>query len=111
MLMAPTGSSTLILSKKKQLQMTSTPATAPIQNAPQGVQKPEGAVMATNPASRQLHIMPGSGFLVGPSHHIYITPAIVALIPANMVLTATMPMRLSLAAKELPGLNPNQPKA
>src|SRR5271170_2019155 len=109
--MAPTGSSTRTLSKKKTLRTTSTPATAPIQNAPHGVTKPLGAVMATRPANRPLHIMPGSGFLVGPNHHMYRVAERVALMPAIIVLVATMPMRLSLAASELPGLNPNQPKA
>ena len=31
--------------------------------------------------------------------------------PAIMVLTATMPMRPSVPASELPALKPNQPKA
>jgi len=55
--------------------------------------------------------MPGSGFLVGPNHHIYIVADIVALMPAIMVLTAITPMRPSIADSELPGLNPNQPNA
>ena len=62
--MAPTGSSTLqTRSKKKQLQTTSTPETAPIRTAAQGVTKAQGAVMATRPASMPLHMKLGSGFL------------------------------------------------
>src|SRR5437867_13390227 len=110
-LIAPTGSSTPILSKKKTLRQTSTPATAPIQNAPSGLTNAHGAVIATRPASSPLHIMAGSGFLVGPNHHMYSVQDSVALIPASMVLVAMMPMRPSMAESELPGLNPNHPNA
>src|SRR5205823_2392042 len=111
MLIAPTGSSTPILSKKKQLRTTSTPATRPMMNAPIGLTNAHGAVIATSPASRALHIMPGSGFLVGPNNHMNIVPDSVALMPASMVLVAMMPMRPSIADNELPGLNPNHPNA
>ncbi len=63
-LIAPTGSSILILSKKKTLQTTSTPATAPMMKAPTGVTNAQGEVMATRPASMLLHIMVGSGLPV-----------------------------------------------
>ena len=80
-------------------------------NAPTGLTKAQGEVMATSPARRPLHIMPMSGFLVGPNHHMNSTQLIVALMPASMVLVAMTPMRPSMADSELPGLNPNQPKA
>src|SRR5437016_3901094 len=101
--MAPTGSSMRILSKKNTLRQTSTPATAPMANAPHGLTKAHGEVMATRPASRPLHIMAGSGFLVGPNHHMYSTQLSVALMPASIVLVAMMPMRPSMADNELPG--------
>ena len=59
--MAPTGSSIFTRSKKLTLQMTSTPATAPMMKALTGDTKAQGAVMATRPASMLLHIMLGSG--------------------------------------------------
>jgi len=41
----------------------------PMMAAPPALTKAQGAVMATKPASRPLHIMEGSGFLV-LNHHM-----------------------------------------
>src|SRR4051812_12337782 len=109
--MAPTGSSMPIFSQNRQLKMTSTPATAPMANAPTGDTNAHGQVMATSPASMLLHIIDGSGFLFGWTSHMYSTPDSVALMPASMVLTATKPIRPSVPAMDDPALNPNQPKA
>src|SRR5437773_6586593 len=108
-LMAPTGSSMPRFSQKKTLQMTSTPAMAPIRNAAHGVTKAHGAVMATRPASMPLHIIEGSG--LPKTIHMYRHEASAPAAEASIVLTAMMPMRLSDAASEEPALNPNQPKA
>ena len=63
---APTGSSTLRRSKNATATQTRTPATAPMKLAAMGPTKPEGAVIATRPASMPLTIMPGFGL---PSVH------------------------------------------
>ncbi len=61
--MAPTGSSTPMLSKKNTLYTTNTPATKPMIAAPIGLTKAQGAVIATRPASMPLHSIEGSGFI------------------------------------------------
>src|SRR5438093_11614365 len=109
--MAPTGSSTPTLSQKITLQITSTPDTAPMTNAAHGCTKAHGAVIATSPASMPLHIIVGSGFLPGLTIHIYKHDASAPDAEASIVFTATMPMRPSVPASELPALKPNQPKA
>src|SRR3989442_1847580 len=107
--MAPIGSSIFILSQNRTLQMTSTPATAPIRNADHGVTKAHGAVIATRPASIPLHIIEGSG--LPKTIHMYRHEAIAPAAEASIVLTAMMPMRLSEAARDEPALKPNQPNA
>jgi hypothetical protein len=89
--------------------ITSTPAIAPMMNAPTGVTNAHGAVIATRPASMLLHIIVGSG--LPTRRHMYSTPDSVADMPAIIVLVATMPIRPSLPASELPALKPNQPNA
>src|SRR5664280_785208 len=108
--MAPTESSMPILSKKKTASTTRTPATAPRMEEPPALTNAQGQVIATNPASMPLHIMDGSGFLVR-NHHIQRVEASAPVAEASMVLTATTAMRRSVAARDEPGLNPNQPKA
>ena len=61
--MAPTGSSTPALSKKKTLKTTITPAMAPMMHGAQLFDEGTGAVMATRPANMPLHIIDGSGFM------------------------------------------------
>src|SRR5712675_1396331 len=109
-LIAPTGSSMPILSKKNTASTTSTPETKPMIAAPPALTNAQGAVIATSPASMPLHIMDGSGFLV-LNHHMYNVAATAPVADASMVLTATTAMRRSVAAKLEPGLNPNQPNA
>ena len=74
--------------------------------------KPLGAVIATRPASNPLPLIEASGlpYLI----HMYSRAPNDPVHPASMVLTAMEPMRrapLPEAARVLPGLNPNQPKA
>src|SRR6185369_12461022 len=87
-LIAPTGSSIFTRSKKNTLTTTSTPATAPMMNAPTGETNAHGDVMATRPASMLLHIIDGSGFPW--KYHMYMMPATVADMPAIIVLAATI---------------------
>src|SRR5205814_977045 len=86
--MAPTASSTLILSKKKTASTTRRPATAPRIDAPPALTNAQGAVMATSPANMPLHIMDGSGFLER-THHIHSVAANAPVAEASIVLTAT----------------------
>src|ERR1051326_2760465 len=109
-LMAPTGSSTPILSKKNTASTTKLPGISPMMAAPPALTNAQGAVIATRPASMPLHIMDGSGFLVR-NHHIHSVAANAPVAEASIVLTATTPMRRSVAARLEPGLNPNQPNA
>src|SRR5438552_2800431 len=104
--MAPTTSSIPLFSQKNTLQTQSTPAIAPIRNAAQGVTNAHGAVMATSPANMPLHIMLGSGFLLLWMTHIYRHAASAPDAEASMVLTAMMPMRPSVPARDDPALNP-----
>ena len=61
-LTAPTGSSTLmIFSQEQALQITRIPAMPPMAQAPQVLTNSHGAVIATRPASRPLHMKLGSG--------------------------------------------------
>src|SRR5262245_44307239 len=85
------------------------PATNPMITAPVGVQNAHGEVIATSPASMPLHIMDGSGLPDFSQMTTAVATAPEAL--ASIVLVATMPMRPSAPARELPALNPNQPNA
>jgi hypothetical protein len=80
-------------------------------SAPEGETKPEGAVIATSPASMPLAHMPGSGFLNGVRFQAQNIAATAPAAEASMVFTATTEMRRSVAARVEPGLNPNQPNA
>src|SRR3954451_15829648 len=74
-----------------------------------GVKNEHGALNATRTASMLVHIIDGAGL---PYRiHMYNKPQIVADMPAIIVLTATMPMRPSVAASDEPALKPNQPNA
>src|SRR5262249_32631413 len=106
---APTGSSTPRLSKKKTDTTTSQPATAPMITAPIGVTKAQGAVIATRPASIPLQHIVVSGLR---PFSISVTIADSdATQPASMVFTTMKLMRRSVPANVEPGLKPNQPKA
>src|SRR5216684_1011086 len=111
--MAPTGSSTCITRSTNSTEMhTRTPAISPMITDPTGFTNPEGAVMATSPASKPLPVIDASGLLYR-SHMYSIAPNDPA-IPASIVFTAIDPMRrppLLEAPSVEPGLNPNQPKA
>src|SRR3990172_2081107 len=61
--MAPTGSSTLIRSKKRTERTTKTPAPRPMMSESATLTNAHGAVMATRPAREPLRIMVRSGFL------------------------------------------------
>src|SRR5450755_4163202 len=102
--MAPTQSSIPLASQNQTLTTTSTPAIAPMITAAQGATNAHGAVIATRPASMPLHDIEMSGLpyfaLVSP---IAITKPTHA---ASNVLTATRPMRRSVAPSVEPGLKP-----
>src|SRR6266508_125766 len=91
--------------------ITSAPATAPISSAAHGATKPDGAVMATSPASMPLTHIPGSGFLNGARFQAQIIAMNAPDAEASIVFTATTEMLRSVAASVEPGLNPNQPNA
>ena len=80
----------------------------PITVAAHGATKAQGAVMATSPASMPLHVIEMSGF-----PHFQLVQAMARIAPAHAassVLTATMPIRRSVAPNVDPGLKPIQPK-
>ena len=61
--MAPTGSSTLSTRSTNSTEThTRTPAIRPMITEPTGLTNPEGAVIATSPASSPLPLMEASGF-------------------------------------------------
>ena len=98
-----------ILSQKKTLQMTSTPAIAPMMNAPTGVTNAHGAVMATRPASMLLHIIEGSG-LPNDDPHVE-QPVSVAAMPREHGVDGDDADAAVGAGQREPALKPNQPKA
>ncbi len=81
-------------------------------HAPVALTNPLGAVIATNPANNPLPLIDASGLPL--NIHMYSIAPNVPRQPANIVSTATEPIRrlpLAEAPSVLPGLNPNQPKA
>ena len=94
-------------SKNATLYTTSTPATPPMMTAAHGATNAHPAVIATSPASMPLHDIEMSGLpyftlvmiiaMTKPTH------------AASNVLTATRPMRRSVAPSVEPGLKPIQP--
>src|SRR5258708_1892643 len=109
-LIAPTGSSILrTFSMNRTLQITRTPARAPIITAPSGSTKAQGAVIATAPASRPwTPVVGGASQKPAKLNH---TALLARAAVARRVRVATEPIRRSVAARLLPGLNPNQPNA
>src|SRR4029453_5844287 len=108
--MAPTGSSIrMTVSMNTAAQQTSTPDTAPMKNAQKLDTKPQGAVIATRPASMPLTIMLGSGLPY--FHHMENIEKIARDADASRVLTGVPEMRRSAPASVLPGLKANHPKA
>ncbi len=81
--------------------------------APTLLTNAQGEVMATSPARIPFTERPGSGFFVGPNHHMYNMAATPPAPPARSVLTAALDARLRpppTKARDEPGLNPNHPK-
>src|ERR687891_1603979 len=104
--MAPTGSSILILSKNITEPTTIAPAIAPMRTATDVVTVPQGAVIATRPASRPLAVIETSGLLV--RSHMTPPATTAPAQAATRVRVATIITNSSAASSE-PGLNPNQP--
>ena len=104
---APTGSSSFILSKKSTANTTSTPAMRPMRRALPMPTKAHGAVIATRPARPPLSVMLRSG--LPPMNQIVMSALIDAAAAAVLVVTAIWPIEAQSAAIVEPGLNPNQP--
>ena len=105
--MAPTGSSTLMRSKKSTAPTTNTPAMAPITTELPTLTKAHGAVMATRPARAPLMIIVRSGLpIMSHAARVAVNAAVAA---AVLVVTAMRAISAKEAAIVLPGLNPNHP--
>src|SRR5690349_16917713 len=101
---APHGSSMPRRSQNSTLYTTMMPAMMPITDAAHGAMNAHGAVTATRPASMPLHDIEMSGL-----PYFTFVNAIAATNPVladNSVLTATRPMRKSVAPSVEPGLKP-----
>ncbi len=104
--MAPTGSSTLILSKEMTEKTTMIPAIAPIIIELNGETFAQPAVIATRPARAPFKLIPASGFPnFAQETNIAKTAPVAA---ARFVFTKIMAISLFAAVVE-PGLNPNHP--
>src|SRR3972149_5761238 len=107
---APKGSSTFILTSTSQTAPLMIKAESnPIIAAAHGATLAQGAVMATNPANAPLHMKSTSTYpvIAHVKNNIIEAPAAAAI----NVLLATTDIRKSVAARVLPALKPNQPKA
>ena len=101
--MAPTGSSTLISSKKSTENTTRMPARAPMTTALKGVTLLQGAVMATSPARAPLRLMEMSG-LPNLSQEVIMARTHPAA-AARLVFTKIQEMSLMAAVVD-PGVEP-----
>src|SRR5207302_4260899 len=92
--MAPTGSSILILSKKKTDSTTKRPASKPRTDAPTELTKAHGQVMATRPANMPLQHMLGSGLRL--RNHIQTMDAKHPVPESSIVFVAPTAIRRSV---------------